>query len=213
MKKLILPLLLLVAFGMLAAVESDPSEVVGYVKYPCIAGLNYFALPMDQDYTLWSQVAADYPGMFDTAYNWNQTSQGWDSAIDLGFMWTGDFAVTEGSPVWANALTAGDVYSIGDLPAVNASYSFVAGLNTMMVPLNYSSLTMASQVAAAVGTFDTMYDWNQTSQGWDSAIDLGFMWTGDFPVTIGYPMWVNSMSATTWPVRATSEPVTGSRSK
>ncbi len=32
MKKLILPLLLLVAFGMLAAVESDPSDVVGYFK-------------------------------------------------------------------------------------------------------------------------------------------------------------------------------------
>jgi len=32
MKKLILPLLLLVAIGMLAAVESDPSNIVGYFK-------------------------------------------------------------------------------------------------------------------------------------------------------------------------------------
>lgn len=158
MKKLILPLLLLVAIGMLAAVESAPSDVVGYVKYPCVAGLNFLALPMDQDYTLASEFADDYMGSFDTMYLWDQANQVWQYAADFGY-WEGDFPITEGSVMWVNAIAPLNVYSIGNLPAVNASYNFVVGLNTMMVPLNYSSMTMASDVATAVGTFDTMYWW------------------------------------------------------
>ncbi len=49
MKKLILPLLLLIAFGMLAAVESDPSEVVGYFKLD-IAENQWQAISMPFDY-------------------------------------------------------------------------------------------------------------------------------------------------------------------
>lgn len=211
MKKLILPLLLLVAIGMLAAVESAPSDVVGYVKYPCVAGLNFLALPMDQDYTLASEFADDYMGSFDTMYWWDQANQVWQYAADFGY-WEGDFPITEGSVMWVNAIAPLNVYSIGNLPAVNASYNFVVGLNTMMVPLNYSSMTMASDVATAVGTFDTMYWWDQTNQGWQYAADFGY-WEGDFPVTIGYPMWVNSLSALTWPVRGAATPTLGTRSK
>jgi hypothetical protein len=50
MKKLILPLLLLVAIGMLAAVQSDPSDVVGYFKRPLYQdGWDAFALPFGYD--------------------------------------------------------------------------------------------------------------------------------------------------------------------
>lgn len=50
MKKLILPLLLLVAFGMLAAVTSDASDVVGYFKRPVYqGGWDAFALPFGYD--------------------------------------------------------------------------------------------------------------------------------------------------------------------
>ncbi len=211
MKKLILPLLLLVAFGMLAAVESDPSEVVGYVKYPCVTGLNFLALPMDQDYAWASEFADDYVGSFDTMYWWDQTNQMWQSAFDVGY-WEGDFPITEGSVIWVNSLSALDVFSIGSLPATNASYSFVVGLNTMMVPLNYSSFAWASDVATSVGSFDTMYWWDQANQMWQSAFDVGY-WEGDFPVTIGYPIWANSLTATTWPVRSAATPSLGTRSK
>jgi len=48
MKKLILPLLLLVAFGMLAAVESNPSDVVGYFKRTATLNVpDAFALPFN----------------------------------------------------------------------------------------------------------------------------------------------------------------------
>ncbi|GAB1366921.1 hypothetical protein MASR1M36_17920 [Candidatus Cloacimonadaceae bacterium] len=211
MKKFILPLLLLLAVGMLVAVESAPSAVVGYVKYPCLTGLNLIALPMSQGYTMASDLANSYPGSFDSMNYWDNAVQGWVTAFDLGY-WEGDFAVAEGSVVYLNALANVDVYSIGQLPAQNASYGFVAGLNTMMVPLNYSAMTMASDVATAVGTFDSMNYWDNTVQGWVTAFDLGY-WEGDFPVSIGFPMYVNSLSATTWPVRASASPIFGTRSK
>ena len=65
MKKILLPLLLILAVGMLAAVESEPSEVVGYVKYDCLVGLNLVAMPMDDGLTLTSEVGAIYNMSFD----------------------------------------------------------------------------------------------------------------------------------------------------
>ena len=50
MKKFILPLLLILAVGMLAAVESEPSEVVGYFKKTINAGsYEAFSLPFAYD--------------------------------------------------------------------------------------------------------------------------------------------------------------------
>ena len=73
MKKLILPLLLLVAFGMLAAVESDPSAIVGYVKYPCVAGYNTIALAMEQGYTMASEVGDAIPAT--TVGTWDPAAE------------------------------------------------------------------------------------------------------------------------------------------
>lgn len=56
MKKFILPLMLLLFVGSMFAVESDPSEVVGYVKYDLLAGNNTLALPMNQSYAMASEV-------------------------------------------------------------------------------------------------------------------------------------------------------------
>lgn len=105
MKKLLLPLLLLVAFGMLAAVESDPSEVVGYVKYDCIAGLNHIALPMDQGYTMAGEFADEYAGNIDAFSYWDAATQSWMTAFYLGY-WEGDFEVNIGSAMQVYALSA-----------------------------------------------------------------------------------------------------------
>jgi hypothetical protein len=202
MKKLILPLLLLVAFGMLAAVESDPSEVVGYVKYPCVTGLNHIALPMDQSLAWASDWAANYPGMMDAMSYWDNASQSWVSAVDLGY-WEGDFAVAPGSIMMISALSAFDGYSIGGLPATNASYTMVAGLNDIMVPLNRSDIAWAGTAGDEIGVLDAMSYWDAATQSWVSAVYLGY-WEGDFAVTIGDPMQVNALSGTTWPVRSAS---------
>jgi len=202
MKKLILPLLLLVAFGMLAAVESAPSEVVGYVKYDMVAGLNLVALPMATDWLWASDLGTAQSGNVDAIFAWNATDQLWSGAADLGGFWDGDFEIGSGDVLWVNALTPAAFYSIGDMPAQNATYSLLTGLNTVMVPLNKSNLTWASEVGIDIGTSDAVFYWNNTDQLWGGAADLGGFWDGDFEVAIGYPLWVNSTAPVVWPSRA-----------
>lgn len=203
MKKLLFVLLVLVAFGMLAAVESDPSATVGYVKYPCLTGLNFLALPMDQGYVLASEVGGTYPGMLDAISYWDAASQSWVTSqyyVDFE-MWDPDFNVAPGSVLFVNALSNFDFYSIGDMPAANAQYSLLTGLNSIMLPLNKSALNFASLVGVDIGTLDAISYWDAATQSWVTSqyyVDFE-MWDPDFEVSIGTAMLVNSLSATTWP--------------
>ena len=213
MKKLILPLLLLVAFGMLAAVESDPSAIVGYVKYPCVAGYNTIALAMEQGYTMASEVGDAIPAT--TVGTWDPAAEVWNT-IDA-FPWGGwdgtDFAVAAGDPLLINIDAATDFYSIGDLPAP-ATYSLVAGYNTIMVPLNKSALNMASLVGDDIPA-TTVGSWDPATEVWVT-IDA-FPWGGwdgtDFATTIGMPLLVNVDAASTWPARAASQTIFNVRTK
>lgn len=101
MKKFILPLLLLLAIGMLAAVESDPSAVVGYVKYQCLSGDNVIAVPMQSDYQFASELG-DAIGAGNLGY-FDSTSKEWvliDKQPWEGGGWTDDFNTTIGMPLW-----------------------------------------------------------------------------------------------------------------
>lgn len=204
MKKFILPLLVLLFVGSLFAVESDPSEVVGYVKYNCLEGLNHIALPMDSGYTWVSEFADEYMGNLDTMSYWDAASQSWVAAVDLGY-WEGDFEVTPGSVLMINSFVAFDAYSIGTLPASNATYALIPGLNDIMVPLNRSDISWAGEVGdeMGMGTLDTMSYWDAVTQTWVAAVDLGY-WEGDFEVAIGFPMQVNSLDSLTWPSRSSA---------
>jgi len=203
MKKFILPLLLLLAIGMLAAVESAPSAVVGYVKYDCVAGLNLIALPMDQGYAWASEIGTAYAGQTDAISYWDAATQSWVSAVYyVDFeMWDPDFEVEPGSVLMVYALAPFSFYSIGDMPATNAQYNLLAGLNTVMVPLNKSALTLASELGANIGVVDAVSEWVAASQSWNSAVYyVDFeMWDPDFPVSIGYPVMTYALSPTTWP--------------
>ena len=205
MKKLIIPLLFIFAIGILAAVESEPSAIVGYVKYPCVAGLNHIALPMDQGFTMASDFAALYPDMIDNMSYWDNITQTWFSAIYLG-SWIGDFTIHPGSIMMIAALTPFNAYSIGNMPATNATYNLLVGLNDIMIPLNRSDITMAGQVGDEMGVLDNISRWDNATQTWDSAINVGF-WLGDFPVAIGLPMQVAALSPVTWPSQSASKPV------
>lgn len=204
MKKFILPLLVLLFVGSLFAVESDPSEVVGYVKYDCVAGLNHIALPMDQGYAMVSEFGDAYMGNMDTMSYWDALSQEWVSAFDLGY-WEGDFPVQTGSVLMVYALSPFNVYSMGQLPAANATYSLESGLNDIMVPLNRSDITMAGQIGDEIGLLDAINSWDATGQEWVAAFNLGY-WEGDFEVSIGEPVQVYSFGEATWPSRSAQTP-------
>jgi hypothetical protein len=100
MKKILLPLLLILAVGLLAAVESEPSEVVGYVKYDCLEGLNLIALPMNQGFVNASEVGILLGS--DAVSKFDATLQDWVSTYDDGSgNWAEDFPLSIGSPFMA----------------------------------------------------------------------------------------------------------------
>ncbi|HOY85732.1 MAG TPA: hypothetical protein PLQ80_10615, partial [Candidatus Syntrophosphaera sp.] len=203
----ILPLLLLVAFGMLAAVESDPSNVVGYVKYPCVFGDNFVAMPMVDGATIVSEFALPYNGSDDinTVQLWDPVGQGWAACTNYGGnFFDPDLPVGPGTPVFLNTYTAFDYYSIGDLPATNAQYTIVFGDNTVMIPLNKSNLTLVSEVGASIGPNDeinTIQLWDPVGQGWAANTNYGGNFFDPDPaVTIGTPLFLNDGNGTiVWP--------------
>ena len=198
MKKLILPLMLLLFVGALFAVESDPSAVVGYVKYDLVAGNNTIALPMDQGFTQASAVG-DNIGATAIAY-FNVTSQAWVPITKGPFGWSSNFTVSEGQALWATVPSARDFYSIGDLPVPEPTYALVAGNNTIMVPLSKSDLITASLVGNNINASAIAY-FNKSSQAWVPITKGPFGWSSNFDTSIGDPLWVTTANAGTWPGR------------
>ncbi|HNX03619.1 MAG TPA: hypothetical protein PKM71_08145 [Candidatus Cloacimonas sp.] len=201
MKKFILPLLLILTVGMLAAVESEPSAMVGYVKYDCIVGLNLLALPMDQGYGLASDIGLQYTGITDAISYFDPITQDWSTAVDLGGFWDNDFTVGNGSVLLMYAYSPFSFYSIGNMYANNASYNFLTGLNTAMVPLNRIDIASASQVGMEIGS-DAVSYFDASAQDWSTAVDLGGFWDNEFSLTIASPFLVYSYSDMTWPATA-----------
>jgi len=188
-------------------VESAPSEIVGYVKYDCVAGLNLVAMPMDQGLTLTSEVGAIYnvgSDYIDTINLWDPASQAWVACTNYGGgFWDPDNAVAPGSVLYFNTTTPLTFYSIGDMPAANAQYSIVPGLNTVMVPLNKSALTLTSLVGtdiSATDEIDTINMWDAANQAWVACTNYGGgFWDPDNAVSIGSPLYANSLGTITWP--------------
>jgi len=210
MKRFILPLLILLFVGSLFAVESAPSEVVGYVKYDCLAGLNFVALPMEAGYTMASEFADAHPGIMTSMSYWDAATQSWVSADDFGY-WEGDFPVQPGMPLMVYA-SAGSLYSLGDMPTNPATYNLAADLNAIMIPLNRSDLLMAGDAGTEIGTVTSISYWDAATQSWVSADDFGY-WEGDFPVSIAMPLMVFSSGSTTWPSRSSISNVNSRNSK
>jgi len=162
---------------------------------------------MDQGLEMASDFAALYPDMLDNMSYWNATSQSWVTAFNFLGYWQGDFPVQSGSVMMIYALAPFSVYSIGNMPATNAAYNLLVGLNDIMIPLNRSDITMAGQLGDEIQVLDNMSYWDNTTQTWVTAFNFLGYWQGDFPVHIGFPMQVYALSPVTWPSRAISTPV------
>lgn len=206
MKKLIFPLLLMLAIGMLAAVESDPSNVVGYVKYPLHVGDNSIAVPMEQGYTNASHVGNDIDGCGAVKY-FDGENQVWMAADKAPFPphpWGPvDFAVTEGDPLLIYTTSAGDFFSIGDLPDVLANYTLFPGDNFIMVPLDKSDMSNASHVGNDIPGCGAVKYFDGENQVWmaaDKAPFPPFPWGPvDFNTAIGDALLIYTTAAGSWP--------------
>ncbi|MDO9576539.1 MAG: hypothetical protein Q7J16_01510 [Candidatus Cloacimonadales bacterium] len=204
MKNIMILSLMLVLIGSMYALESAPSEVVGFVKYGCVSttgtNLNLVALPLETGYTMASDLGNAIGA--DVVNVWDAAGQGWLSASNLGFMWVDDFALQDGYTYLVNILADTDVYIVGSL-IIQLGYNLITttgtNLNLIMCPMNRSDLTMASELGNDIGVCDVVNKWDAAGQGWLSASNLGFMWVDDFAVDIADPLMVNVTSDTVWP--------------
>jgi hypothetical protein len=206
MKKVLFILILIASLSILVSVESDPSETVGYVKYDALTGLNLVAMPMDDGMMFCSEVGTymspdDY---VDTINLWNNATQSYDASVNYGGgFWDPDNMVGPGEVLFFNTAMPLTYYSIGAMPAANAQYNILPGLNNIMLPLNKSALSFTSLVGTDIGPsdeIDTINLWNNATQSYDAAVNYGGgFWDPDYPVSIGTPMFISSSSAITWP--------------
>ncbi|OQB07454.1 MAG: hypothetical protein BWY18_00388 [Candidatus Cloacimonetes bacterium ADurb.Bin211] len=101
MKKILLPLLLILAVGMLAAVESEPSEVVGYFKKTINAGsIQTFTLPFAYNSFSVNDIIGDQFAEDDFIMDINL---GISTTYYSGYGWFGDLTDLEyGNAYYAN---------------------------------------------------------------------------------------------------------------
>jgi len=201
MKKILLPLLLILAVGMLAAVESEPSEVVGYVKYDCYTGLSYVAIPMGTAGNAEDLVASNMPSI-SAIYKFNPSLQVWTSIdYDPEFgEWIGSIPVVPGDVLLLGCTTNTTFYSIGSLPN-NYTYNISNGYNYITVPVNRGDISAAEQIGNEIGNINSIYRWLNNSQVWGAIdYDSEFMeWVGTMPASIGDVFLLNSSGTAIWP--------------
>jgi len=200
MKKFILPLLLILAVGMLAAVESEPSEIVGYVKYDIAEGNSMLAIPMTTTFTTAGDLGNSL-GAITVSY-WDNSLQIFIGAMYIDWLgdWDNNFPIETGSVLMVNTPSATTFYSIGNLPATNPTYTLLVGNNTIMIPLNRSDLNMAGLVGNATNSSVVSY-WDNDLQVFVGSMYIDWLgdWDNNFPTSIGDPLIVNSYSAGVFP--------------
>jgi len=200
MKKFILPLLLILTVGMLAAVESEPSAIVGYVKYDIAEGNSMIAIPMTTTYTMAGDLGTAI-GATTVSY-WDNTLQMFVSAMYIDWLgdWDNNFPIANGSVLMVNAPSATSFYSIGNLPNTNPTYNLAVGNNTIMIPLNRSDLNMAGLVGNTTNATTVSY-WDNILQMFVSSMYIDWLgdWDNNFPTSICDPLMVNSISSGTFP--------------
>jgi hypothetical protein len=184
MKKLILPLLLLVAIGMLAAVESDPSAVVGYFKKTIGDGVyQAIALPFDYPDLSVGAVLGDQFAEGDEATDINS---GFGTTYYSGFGWDGDLTtLAYGAGYYIHRATGNGVANYYLLGTVDPN-AF-----TVTIYGNGAYTAFGLDEAAPVALTDALFGTNETEGDGITEIDTGlgatyyagYGWDGDLVAT------------------------------
>jgi hypothetical protein len=193
MKKMIVSLMLILSMFAFAA-ESAPSATVGYVKYPCVTGNSFVALPMQDTYTTASTLSPSITAV----YRYLTATQKWDGALKGGFGWTNNFNVVSGQSYWVGATAPLDFIVDGEVVA-NPQYNIVTGNNALMLPLSKSNMLLADDYFDETGVITSVYRYLTATQKWDGALKGGFGWTNNFAVSIAEPHWVGATGPVVWP--------------
>lgn len=197
MKKLILPLLLILGITMLVAVESAPSEVVGYVKYACSPGLNLIAMPLNNTYLTTEDLGNAYPAIT-SIQKW--TGTGWYAVnYDPAWGWDDQFPLDDTSVLFVALESSADIFSLGPVQEPLPQFTFAVGLNTIYLPLNQSDITNTELLGTELPSISSIQKW--TGDSWYAVnYDPAWGWDDQFDLSIGMPMFVAVDSATDpWP--------------
>jgi len=205
MKKMLL-LFTVLLIGSLCAVESEPSDVVGVVKFECLANSNgnnnFIAMCLNDSYSTASELGTAYPSIT-SIRQWNPTTQTWIASDNYGGgFWYPDNTLNPNEPLYVAVNTSTNIYIVGSLnesPSYNLVSNSNGNLNAIMLPLD-SAFTLSSQLGNDIGVCTSVRSWNKTTQAWDSCDNFGGnFWYPDNPVTAGNPYYVSVTSNITWP--------------
>lgn len=203
MKKLVLPLLLLLGISMLLAqAVSEPSEVVGYVKYEVVAGNSMVAVPMVNGALVQAGDIGNLVGATTVSY-WDNAGQAFLAAEYVDWMgdWDNNFFLENGMAllVYSDAPTA-NFYSVGSLPVTQPSYPIAEGNSMVMIPLNRSDLEFAGMVGDLAGATTVSY-WDNAGQAFLASEYVDWMgdWDNNFQTAIGAPLMVYAPAAGVFP--------------
>ncbi len=151
MKRVILPLLVLFGLSALFALESAPSDVVGYIQYTiAVNDFAFVSVPFGTDWTMASDLGNDMGADVTSIIRWNAGA--WEQYVP-GFS-SSDYDIAEGNSYLVfndndtEALTWYAEGVVGDA----AAFDIVAGdFTQIMLPLDRSDLTLASELATNIG--------------------------------------------------------------
>ena len=170
MKKLLILALLIASVTFIFAVESDYSDVVGYVKYELYANdFNMIALPMgDTGITTAAELATAISPDIESISVWDNESHGWNQYDVLTPATSFDIEPGDAFLIYMGGSTNVDFYCAGTLPT-QANYDLVANdFHTMMLPLNRSDITTTAEFAASIGTgIESISTWDNETHGWN----------------------------------------------
>jgi hypothetical protein len=203
MKRVLFVFAMICVLGSLVALESAPSEVVGYVKYELnnngTSGYNIVSVPLGSQYVgTCDALFAAIPNC-DVLSKWDPVTQLW-VAYD-GMPWTPTFTIESGYAYMAHVTGVGEWYCAGDVPDAPTfalNFNGTSGYNMIMLPLDMSNMATSDQLFADIPNCDVLSKWDSISQLW-VAYD-GFPWTPAWATEIGTGYMVHVTGNGTWPV-------------
>jgi len=220
-------LVLVLAVAAVFALKSPDAVQTAAVEAPALASpasvlaptagekYNFIAMPLDASDTITpfkaSGLASYHGSSVKAVLKWDASSSGYTTYVPgvspppLDF----DLAVGGAYFLLLDSSSSSVLSLVGDVPAqgsvvhtlVPESAATGCRYNAISIPLDQSSITKASNLAAAIGGVDSVLDWDASSQSYTTYVPGVSPPPLDFDVNIGYPYFVclDNSAPTQWP--------------
>jgi len=187
--------------------ESDFSNRIGEFDFKLITtpttDFNGIALPLViSEVTNAQELMNKIPGCNSIA-RWNAEYQAYEQYVPA--VPQTNFSVEMGFPYYVNA-TVDTVFTLtGELtsPTFNLITTPSTDFNEVMLPLDKTNITKASELLSDIPYCNSVARWNAAVQGYEQYIPA--LPSTDFEVTVGYPYYVNVTQNVVWPGEETSK--------